>query len=227
MPMQTLNPKIFSFFKKLEANNNREWFQANKAEFKSLEGDVKQFMQIIAENLNVHDKIEKFKMFRIYRDVRFSKNKTPFKTHFGLAFHREKPSLRGGYYIHLEAGKSFLGVGFWAPEKEDLLRIRKELEIDAKEYRQIINNQEFKKYWRDLSGDEVKTAPKGFSKDHPDIDMIKKKQHVFIKNFTDQEVLSPDFIQVIDIHFQKVRPFFDYMSNVLTTDLNGVSLLEE
>ena len=225
--MQTLNPNIFSFFRKLEANNNRDWFHSNKAEFKSLEGEVKQFMQIIADHINAHDKIAKFKMFRIYRDVRFSKNKTPFKTHFGLAFHREKPSLRGGYYIHLEAGKSFLGVGFWAPEKDDLQRIRKELEIDAEEYRQIINNKTFKKYWGDLSGDEVKTAPKGFSKDHPNIDMIKKKQHVFIKNFTDQEVLSPDFTNVIDIHFQKVRPFFDYMSHVLTTDLNGVSLLEE
>jgi uncharacterized protein (TIGR02453 family) len=225
--MQIINPDLFSFFSKLKQNNNRDWFQSNKAEFKLLEGQVKLFMKEIEQNLQIHDKIEKAKMFRIYRDVRFSKNKTPYKTHFGLAFHREKPALRGGYYLHLEPENSFLGVGFWAPEKEDLQRIRKELEIDAEEYRQIMDNKAFKKHWGSLSGDEVKTAPKGFSKEHPNIDLIKKKQHVFIKNFSDQEVLSSDFIRVIDTHFQNIRPFFDYMSHVLTTDLNGVSLLEE
>ena len=225
--MQIINPDLFSFFSKLKQNNNRDWFQSNKAEFKLLEGQVKLFMKEIEQNLQIHDKIEKAKMFRIYRDVRFSKNKTPYKTHFGLAFHREKPALRGGYYLHLEPENSFLGVGFWAPEKEDLQRIRKELEIDAEEYRQIMDNKAFKKHWGSLSGEEVKTAPKGFSKEHPNIDLIKKKQHVFIKNFSDQEVLSSDFIRVIDTHFQNIRPFFDYISHVLTTDLNGVSLLEE
>lgn len=225
--MQIINPDLFSFFSKLKQNNNRDWFQSNKAEFKLLEGQVKLFMKEIEQNLQIHDKIEKAKMFRIYRDVRFSKNKTPYKTHFGLAFHREKPALRGGYYLHLEPENSFLGVGFWAPEKEDLQRIRKELEINAEEYRQIMDNKAFKKHWGSLSGEEVKTAPKGFSKEHPNIDLIKKKQHVFIKNFSDQEVLSSDFIWVIDTHFQNIRPFFDYMSHVLTTDLNGVSLLEE
>jgi uncharacterized protein (TIGR02453 family) len=225
--MQIINPDLFSFFSKLKQNNNRDWFQSNKAEFKLLEGQVKLFMKEIEQNLQIHDKIEKAKMFRIYRDVRFSKNKTPYKTHFGLAFHREKPALRGGYYLHLEPENSFLGVGFWAPEKEDLQRIRKELEIDAEEYRQIMDNKAFKKHWGSLSGEEVKTAPKGFSKEHPNIDLIKKKQHVFIKNFSDQEVLSSDFIRVMDTHFQNIRPFFDYMSHVLTTDLNGVSLLEE
>lgn len=225
--MQIINPDLFSFFSKLKQNNNRDWFQSNKAEFKLLEGQVKLFMKEIEQNLQIHDKIEKAKMFRIYRDVRFSKNKTPYKTHFGLAFHREKPALRGGYYLHLEPENSFLGVGFWAPEKEDLQRIRKELEIDAEEYCQIMDNKAFKKHWGSLSGEEVKTAPKGFSKEHPNIDLIKKKQHVFIKNFSDQEVLSSDFIRVIDTHFQNIRPFFDYMSHVLTTDLNGVSLLEE
>jgi len=90
-----------------------------------------------------------------------------------------------------------------------------------------MGNRAFKKHWGSLSGEEVKTAPKGFSKEHPNIDLIKKKQHVFIKNFSDQEVLSTDFIRVIDAHFQNIRPFFDYMSQVLTTDLNGVSLFEE
>ena len=100
--MLTINPELFSFFSKLKQNNNRDWFLDNKAEFKNLEAEVKLFMKAVEEKLQNYDKIEKAKMFRIYRDVRFSKNKLPYKNHFGIAFHREKPALRGGYYIHLE-----------------------------------------------------------------------------------------------------------------------------
>ncbi len=224
--MLTINPELFSFFSKLKQNNNRDWFLDNKAEFKNLEAEVKLFMKAVEEKLQNYDKIEKAKMFRIYRDVRFSKNKLPYKNHFGIAFHREKPALRGGYYIHLEPENSFLGVGFWAPNPEDLFRIRKELELDGDELRTIMADASFKKFWGNLSGDQVKTSPKGFSKEHPNIDLIKKKQYVFIKNFSDQEVFAPHFIELIDAHFQNIRPFFDYMSSVLTTDLNGESLLD-
>jgi uncharacterized protein (TIGR02453 family) len=223
--MSGINPQVFSFFTALAKNNNREWFEANKPKFKTLENEVKVFTKEVERALQLHDKIQKAKMFRIYRDVRFSKNKTPYKTHFGIAFHREKPAFRGGYYIHLEPGNSFLGVGFWGPSPEDLFRIRKELELDAEELRKIMAQSDFKKYWGELSGDEVKTAPKGFDKAHSNIDLIKKKQYVFLKNFTDQQVFSDDFVDLIDEHFQHIRPYFDYMSNVLTTDLNGESLL--
>ena len=224
--MEIINPDLFLFFSKLKRNNNREWFQSNKAEFKKLEGEVKSFMKKIEENLQNHDKIEKSKIFRIYRDVRFSKNKKPYKNHLGITFHREKPYLRGGYYLHLEPENSFLGVGFWAPNPKDLFRIRKELEFDAAELETLTADPNFKKYWAELSGDEVKTAPKGFSKDHININLIRKKQYVFIKNFSNKEVLAPDFLTLVDKFFTNIRPFFDYMSNVLTTDLNGESLLE-
>lgn len=225
MAKHTINPETFSFFSELSDKNNRDWFEKNKPRFKSLEGEMKDFINQVTQGLNQHDHIEKAKLFRIYRDVRFSKNKTPYKTHFGMAFHREKPALRGGYYIHLEAGKSFFGVGFWAPNPADLFRIRKELEVDADEFRELMSAADFKKYWGGLDGDEVKTAPKGFSKEHPNIDLIRKKQYVFIKNLTDKAVLSEDFLKTVDNHFRSIRPFFDYMSSVLTTDLNGESLL--
>jgi uncharacterized protein (TIGR02453 family) len=225
--MQTINPKLYSFFTQLKQNNNRDWFLDNKAEFKTLEGEVKLFMKEIEQRLQLHDKIEKAKIFRIYRDVRFSKNKTPYKNHFGIAFHRQKYALRGGYYIHLEPDNSFLGVGFWAPSPNDLFRIRKELEFDAVELRNLMEDANLKKLWGGLLGDEVKTAPKGFSKEHSNIDLIKKKQFIFIKNFSNQEVLDQNFIHLIDYYFRSIRPFFDYMSNVLTTDLNGESLLDK
>ncbi len=228
--MQT-NPKIVSskvlnFLKTLEQNNNREWFNDNKKEFKTIEKEAKQFFSAVKDNLTIHDEVDALKVFRIYRDVRFSKNKQPYKTNFGCSFHRLKPKLRGGYYVHLQPnGQSFIATGFWQPNKDDLLRIRKEFEIDDGEIRAILNNKTFKTIWGGFVGDEVKTAPKGFSKDHPAIDLIKKKQYIFVKKYTDKEVLSPNFIAEIDKAFKTIRPYFDYMSDVLTIDLNGVSII--
>ena len=173
----------------------------------------------------VQTSIDRYKLFRLYRDVRFSKDKTPFKTHFGISFHREKPALRCGYYLHIKPGDNFIATGFWNPDKDDLKRIRKEMEIDAEEFRDIMAEPSFKTVWGSLEGDEVKTAPKGFSKEDPNIDLIKKKAYLFTKRYSDKEVLSKDFLQQVNADFQAVRPFFDYMSSVLTTDLNGVSLL--
>lgn len=222
----TVPQEILNFLKQLEKNNNRDWFNAHKKEFKTLEADVKEFYNSVLENLKVHDDIDKLKVFRIYRDVRFSKNKLPYKTHFGGSFHRTKPNLRGGYYLHIQPNnESFIATGFWEPIKEDLLRIRKEFEMDDEEIRSIIGKASFKKIWGNFVGDEVKTAPKGFSKEHPAIDLIRKKQYIFVKKFTDKEVLDDKFIKEIDRDFKAIRPYFDYMSDVLTTNLNGELLI--
>ena len=219
---------VFTFFKKLEKNNNRDWFNAHKPEFKAIEDEIKLFYNALFERLNIHDEIDKLKIFRIYRDVRFSKNKLPYKTHFGGSFNRTKPRLRGGYYLHIQPNnESFIATGFWQPAKEDLLRIRKEFEMDDTEIREILANKAFNTVWGDVFvGDEVKTAPKGFNKEHPAIDLIKKKQYIFTKKYTDKDVLDANFINEVDASFKAIRPFFDYMSDVLTTDLNGVSLIE-
>ncbi len=225
---KTVHKDVFKFFKKLEKNNDRDWFNEHKPEFKAIEAEIKIFYNDILERLNVHDEIDKLKIFRIYRDVRFSKNKQPYKTHFGGSFHRTKPRLRGGYYLHIQPNdESFIATGFWEPAKEDLLRIRKEFEMDDQEIRDILENKAFKDIWGGFVGDEVKTAPKGFNKEHPAIDLIKKKQYIFTKKFTDKEVLDANFLNTIDESFKAIRPYFDYMSDVLTTDLNGVSLIED
>jgi uncharacterized protein (TIGR02453 family) len=218
--------EALEFFKKLEKNNNRDWFNARKKEFKAMEADVKTVYNTIFDGLNKHDDIDKVKMFRIYRDVRFSKNKDPYKTHFGGSFHRTKPRLRGGYYLHIAPDNgSFIATGFWQPNKDDLFRIRKEIEMDDSEMRTILSNANFKDTWGDIVGDEVKTAPKGFNKEHKAIDLIKKKQFIFTKKYTDEEVMDPKFLLEVDNSFKTIRPYFDYMSDVLTTDLNGVSLI--
>lgn len=225
---ETIPREAFSFLNRLHENNNREWFTENKKEFKEIEREVKQFINQLGEHLNKHDQIDKVKTFRIYRDVRFSKNKTPYKTNFAGSFHRIKPRLRGGYYLHIAPNnESFIATGFWDPNKDDLLRIRKEFEMDDREIREIVNKKSFKEIWGAFEGEEVKTAPKGFSKEHPAIDLIRKKQFIFTKKFTDAQVTSSKFMEEVDAAFKAIRPFFNYISEVLTTDLNGVSLLDD
>ena len=218
--------EVFTFFKELAKNNNRAWFNERKAHFKTLEADVKKTYNTLFEMLKKHDDVDSLKMFRIYRDVRFSKNKEPYKTHFGGAFHRKKPYLRGGYYLHISPGDSFIATGFWDPNKEDLERIRREFEVDDTEIREILADKKFKAVWGELQGDELVSAPKGFDKEHPAIDLIRKKQYIFIKKYSDAEVLSDNFLQEVNDAFKAIRPYFDYMSEVLTTDLNGVSLID-
>lgn len=224
--MTAIMKEVLSFFKKLEKNNNREWFELNKPEFKRIEAEVKHFGQQLKEALEATEHIDRVKLFRVYRDVRFSKDKTPYKTHFGISMHREKPRYRGGYYVHLKPNENFAAVGFWDQNKEDLLRIRKELELDPSEFRELMHESDFKNTWGNLEGEEVKTAPKGFSKEDPNIDLIRKKMFLFRKKYSDKEVLSPNFLEQLAQDFRTVRPFLDYMSSVLTTDLNGVSLLD-
>jgi uncharacterized protein (TIGR02453 family) len=211
---------------KLKKNNSREWFTEHKTEFKELETGVKSFYSALLYKMKAHDDIEKLKMFRIYRDVRFSKDKTPYKTHFAGSFSRSGQRLRGGYYIRLKPNETIIAAGFWEPNKEDLLRIRKEFETDASEIRAIMNKNSFKKVWGEMQGDELKTAPSGFNKEHPNIDLIKRKQFIFVKNFSDEEVMSPDFMTNVDLAFQAIRPYFNLMSDILTTNLNGESLLD-
>ncbi len=220
-----LKKEIFSFFKQLKKNNNREWFEAHKPEFKDLEGTVKQFGEALKEKLNQHDSIDRFKLFRIYRDVRFSKDKTPYKTHFGLTWHRTKPEFRGGYYLHLKPNDIFLACGFWDPAPADLKRIRQEINLDADEYRTVINDSAFKSVWGELQGNAVKTAPKGYDKDHPAIDLLRFKQHIFITRYTAAEACAPNFMDRLAAALQDIRPFVDYMSDVLTTNTDGESLL--
>ena len=117
-----LNQNLYPFLKDLQRNNNRDWFKGRKAEFDVLNASVKEFANEIFQELVEPNQLDGHKVFRIYKDVRFSKDKTPYKTHFGIGFHRVKPKYRGGFYLHLEPGNSFLATGFWQPNKDDLFR---------------------------------------------------------------------------------------------------------
>ena len=222
-----LDGSVFKFLNDLEKNNNRDWFAENKPKYLSANEHFKALAEEIYAGMQKQDNIEGMKLFRIYRDVRFSKNKAPYKNSFSGGFTRATKALRGGYYLHLQpGGNSMVGGGFWQPEPADLQRIREEIAMDASPLREIINSANFKKHFGVLEGQQLKTAPRDFPKDHPDIDLLRYKSFVVSKHFTDKEVQSPGFTKEVLKYFEATRPFFDYMSEVLTTDANGVSLID-
>ena len=221
-----LEKQTFQYLIDLKKHNQREWFHEHKGVFQIAQNNAKDIFQSIRNDLEKHDDIDTFKLYRIYRDVRFSKDKTPYNPHFAGSFSRKGESLRGGYYLRIRPGESFLAAGFWQPNKEDLFRIRKEFEYSDSEIRKIINNKHFSSvFGSKLEGDELKTAPRGFAKDHPAIDLIRKKGFVAVRKISDKEILSKDLIEIVGASFLALRPFFDYMSEVLTTNLNGESII--
>jgi len=222
--MNVIKQEYLDFLKRLAKNNNRRWFAVHKTEFDKINEEVKSFFKEVYRKMSETDSFDQFHVHRIYRDLRFSKDKTPYKTHFRLHLGRTKPLLRGGYYLNIEPGNTRVSGGFWNPDSKDLLRIRKEIAANDEEFRSLFREKMIKKYFDGLEGEEIKTTPKGFDKDNPGIDLIKKKQFILRRNFTDKEVIQPDFLKEVVNSFLALRPFFDYMSEILTTNENGESL---
>jgi uncharacterized protein (TIGR02453 family) len=212
----------------LHQNNNREWFNANKEAFIKEQNAIEIFADSLLAELRKHDLIEtpsgKKSLQRIYRDTRFSKEKIPYKTNWTGGFSRATKQLRGGYYFHIEPGNSFVGGGFWGPNPEDLKRIREDIQFDATPLRTILGSKSFTDNFGTLHGEQVKTSPKGFDVHHEAVDLLRYKQFLLLKRFPDQEVLHPDFLYEANQTFKNMRPFFDYMSALLTTDSNGIEI---
>src|SRR5258708_21662007 len=226
----TEEPRIrqsgFDFLNKLKRNNNREWFNAHKAEFQKELHLVEAFADALLGSLHVHDIIEapsgKKSLDRIYRDTRFSNDKTPYKTKWSGSFRRATKYRRGGYHFNIEQGNSFIAGGFWGPVPQDLKRIRDDISFDAAPLKKILKNKSFISMFKTLQGEQLKTAPKGFDANHEAIDLLRYKQFLLISPISDKEVLSKHFLKEASLTFRAMRPFFDYMSEVLTTDSNGM-----
>jgi len=227
MSKTVITKSNLDFLKLLKKNNNRDWFNHNKEHYLTELQNIELFANDLLTELNKHDVIEtvngKKSLHRIYRDVRFSKDKTPYSTHWGGGFKRASKLRRGSYYFHLEPGNTFIAGGFWGPEPSDLKRIRDEFAYDAKSFRTILKNKKFIETFGTLKGEQIKTTPKGFDANDDAIDLLRYKQFLLIKKFTDKEVLSTDFVKQVSASFKIMRPFLDYMSDVLTTDINGIS----
>lgn len=218
-----MKAEVMEFLKDLGNNNNRPWFQENKGRFEAAKAEAHSLFREIELGLKELDEFHDLKFYRIYRDIRFSKDKTPYKNHFSAIFQRKQPENRGSFYVHLQPGSSFIGGGFWGPDKEDLLRIRKAIDIED-DLEEILTDPALKKSFRKLKGDKLKRVPKDFDKEHPRGNLLKYKQFLLTKRYSDKDVVRKGFVQKVLQDYQTLQPFFNYMTEVLTTDENGVSL---
>ncbi|WP_316749277.1 DUF2461 domain-containing protein [Pedobacter gandavensis] len=222
-----ISPSNLAFLAKLKDHNDRDWFNANKEEFLKEQSGVIDFAEALLQDLNTHDLIETpsgaKSVYRVYRDTRFSKDKTPYKTHWSGSFKRAGKDRRGGYYFHIEKGNSFIGGGFWGPNTTDLKLIREDLSFDSTPLRKILTSESFTGTFENLKGEQLKTTPKGFEANDEAIDLLRYKQYLLLRKFSDEEVLSVDFLKEAGQTFKNMRPFLDYMSEVLSTDINGLS----
>ena len=224
-----IEKESLDFLKKLSKNNNRDWFHKQKNNFSKAQDNIADFAEALLVEMNKHDNIEtpsgKKSLYRIYRDIRFSKDKTPYNTHWSGGFKRATRQLRGGYYFHIQSGNSFVAGGFWGPNADDLQRIREDIDLNYDQWRKLLSDKTSVKTFGKLTGEQLLSAPRGYAKDHPAIDLLRYKQFILKHAFSDAEVLSPDFLKQVNNVFMKMRPYLDYMSEVLTTDANGVSIL--
>ena len=219
----------FKFLKDLSKNNNRDWFAENKSKYEDAHQDSIHFADELLDKMNVIDDIStvsgKKSLYRIYRDVRFSKDKSPYKNYWSGGMARATTSLRGGYFFHLEPGNTFIAGGFFGPNKEDLKLIRDQIANDPHTLRSILDSDKVQNTFGKLRGSALKMAPFGFDKEHEAIELLRHKSFYLQHNFTDKEVHNPEFVDNVVDTFAELRPYFDYMSEILTTDLNGISLV--
>jgi len=198
-----LGPELFRFLAELARNNRREWFERNKARYESdvkgpalrFIGDFAAPLAGISPRFRAIPSATRGSLFRIHRDVRFSKDKSPYKTHAGLHFaHEVRADVHApGFYLHLEPGKSFVGMGIWHPDGPTLKSVREAIAADPAGWRRANAGAGVTKAGLKLSGDALKTAPRGFDPEHPQIEDIKRKDFVLIAELRDAQVLASDF----------------------------------
>jgi uncharacterized protein (TIGR02453 family) len=231
MPLPVIQPSTLKFLKDIEKNNNRDWFNSHKDLYLASQENMWSFIDALIFEMRKHDEIEntsgKESLYRIYNDVRFSKNKSPYKTHFAFGLTRATKFKRGGYYAQIKPGESFLACGFYAPNPADLHRIRRDILMHTEDWRKLLASKKISTVFGAMQGDKVTTAPRGFDKSHPGIDLIRHKQFFLRHDVSDADVLSKDFIKEANKVFRSVRPFFDYVSEVLTTNADGESIFGE
>ncbi len=212
------------FLKDLAKNNDRNWFEKNKERYLDSKLQFEEFIAALLAELSKFDSkvgsLDPKKLpFRIYRDVRFSKDKSPYKVNMGAGISPNgKLVQEPGYYIHLQPGnKSFVAGGIYMPDNERLAKIRQEIDYNADKLLKIINNKAFKKLYPELDDfDKLKTMPKGYPKDHPQIELLKHKSLIVSHNYTDKEVLDPKFVKTVAAHAKLIKPLNDFINEAIT-----------
>ncbi len=214
--------EILEFLRELAANNNREWFNANKDRYLKVKEQIESFTQDLITMIAEFEPQAAYLtpadcLYRIYRDTRFSADKTPYKTHIGIYINPRggKKSEYCGYYIHIEPGNCLVGGGAWYPEAPLLKEYRKEIYDNWEEYLEIIQNPDFAKHYQPYWQEPLKTAPKGFPKDWPHIDLLKPRSFVYGSALTDKQFSAPDLKKRLRKLFLILKPYDDFFNFTL------------
>jgi uncharacterized protein (TIGR02453 family) len=217
-------PELFGFFKQLRRNNNRDWFQANKARYEEVVRDpalafIADFaprLKKISTQVRADARPSGGSLFRLHRDVRFSPDKSPYKTHTGIQFrHKEAKDVHApGYYLHLEPGQVFAAAGIWHPDSAALVEIRRAILSDPKEWSRVISGREFRARCT-LSGDSLKRPPRGIDPDHPLIEDLKRKDLIAVENFGERDVTGSGFIDRFESFCRATAPLQRFLTRAL------------
>ena len=213
-------PETIRFLEQLAANNNREWFNENKRRYEDDVLDVAlrfiQSMQDPLADIAPHFIASPTRMggslMRVYRDTRFSRNKTPYKTNIGIQFRHEKAKdvHSPGYYVHIDPDQVFVGVGMWRPDADSLRGIRQRIAGRSSEWRRVMNDRSFKRHF-ELGGESLLRPPRGFDKDHECIDDIKRKSFIAVRELDVADCLKPQFQRTVESSFKSAEPFMRFL----------------
>ncbi|TAE00011.1 MAG: DUF2461 domain-containing protein [Bacteroidetes bacterium] len=218
--MNTISPKTLDFLRELKENNNKIWFEANKNRYQDAQQNLVAF---IAEFLEKIQEIEplgllteaKKCVFRIYRDVRFSKNKTPYKNNLGAVVPRGENDSKTPFYLHIEPNNCFVASGLWDANAKQLKILRREIDFDVEPLKKLINKSKFKKFFGKLEGESLKKAPKGFPTDHPEIELLKMKQMLIMRKFSNEAILSENLMPDLLETYQVALEFFAFIDEIM------------
>jgi uncharacterized protein (TIGR02453 family) len=219
-----LEPQTLKFINGLKKNNNREWFLKNRPQYEAAKIDFQNFIQLVIDDLERKDPTiagmqAKDCLFRINRDVRFSKDKSPYKTNFGASIKQGgKKSPYAGYYFHLEPGQSFIGGGLWMPENATLKNMRQEVDYCWEEFQSILKEKKFKATYKDVyKGADISlsTAPKGYEKDNPAVGYLKLKCFIAETKLADEELTKATLHRKTVAAFEALQPFLQFINRTI------------
>ena len=221
--MASLHPKTLSFLASLKKNNNRPWFEKNKPLYEEIKQNMVEFMAQLIKEVSKFDKSvagadPKKSVMRIYRDIRFSKDKSPYKTNIGAGLSSDpRMGEGGGYYVHIQPGQSFLGGGVWMPEADKLQKVRQEIDYNFSEFKKIVESSSFKKTFGKLDQSEKLTRPpKNYTPDNPAIDYLVLKSFTCGIMIPDKEVLSDKFQKKAVAVFKEMHPFIRFLNKAMS-----------
>ncbi|RZK43508.1 MAG: DUF2461 domain-containing protein [Pedobacter sp.] len=215
-----LNRSTIDFLTELKQNNNREWFAENKYKYEDAKSDLFKLIEKLIRELSKvdpnysADTEPKKALMRIYRDVRFSKNKDPYKSNYGIAFDvKGYGPTTPSYYLHIQPGSCFFGVGFWQPETQVLKMVRQEIDYNSSTFLEVIEDKEFVKIFELSQEDKLKKAPKGYEIEHPQIEYLKLKSFIAIYKLRDEEFFQSSIVTKLTKAFNTIQPFVAFLRN--------------